>query len=423
MRKQIVVLLFLALGPALGPTLALTGCTAIDDMSDDGSGRATDGRSGYMVAVEPGETLDDVARRMRVSRGALIQANHLQPPYTVHSSQALLIPPPASYRVQAGDTVEGIAVRLGVEEQVLANANGLRQPYHMHVNQVLRVPGGIGGDGAPDGDVAEPGFEGVAPPSRSSISAQPLAPPSSGPYGSQPAYAPPPMTSQPPAYQPPQYQQPQYQPPAYQPPAVQPQSYAAPTALAPRMPDRQAAAQPEQAAPMPVVAPPVARQAALAPSRPEPPQQPGPQQAGPQQPGPQQPGPQQPGETPRLMRPVAGNIVSNFGPDGSGQTNEGINIAAPTGTPVHAAAAGTVIYAGNELAAFGNLVLVRHDGGLVTAYGHLDSIGVQRGASVTQGQTIGTVGQTGSAKAPQLHFEVREGSKPVDPVPFLGGRV
>ena len=81
------------------------------------------------------------------------------------------------------------------------------------------------------------------------------------------------------------------------------------------------------------------------------------------------------------------------GPDASGQTNEGINISAPAGTPVRAAAAGTVIYAGNELQAFGNLLLIRHEGGWVTAYGHLDTINVQRGATVTQGETIGTVGQ------------------------------
>jgi murein DD-endopeptidase MepM/ murein hydrolase activator NlpD len=81
-----------------------------------------------------------------------------------------------------------------------------------------------------------------------------------------------------------------------------------------------------------------------------------------------------------------------------------------------------VIYTGNELAAFGNLVLIRHPGGWVTAYGHLAKIDVQRGATVIQGQPIGTVGQTGSATAPQLHFEIRQGAKPVDPAPFLSGR-
>lgn len=128
------------------------------------------------------------------------------------------------------------------------------------------------------------------------------------------------------------------------------------------------------------------------------------------------------GGIPHFLHPVAGQVIQGFGPNGSGQMNDGINIAASAGTPVHAADAGTVIYTGNELPAFGNLVLIRHGGGWVTAYGHLASISVQRGATVTSGQTIGTVGQTGSVTSPQLHFEVRQGSKPVDPAPFLSGR-
>jgi murein DD-endopeptidase MepM/ murein hydrolase activator NlpD len=126
--------------------------------------------------------------------------------------------------------------------------------------------------------------------------------------------------------------------------------------------------------------------------------------------------------SPHFIRPVSGETIQGFGGGGSGQTNDGINIAAASGTPVHAADAGTVIYTGNELAAFGNLVLIRHAGGWVTAYGHLAKIDVQRGATVIQGQPIGTVGQTGSATTPQLHFEIRQGAKPVDPAPFLGGR-
>ncbi len=397
-RKAFV---FLAAAMLLTGGAALTGCTAIDNATDDGSGRSAHPRSGYVIAVEPGETLDDVARRMRVSRDALIQANRLRPPYTLEESQPLLIPPPATYRVRPGDTVGGIAVTLGVDEEALADANGLQRPYHMRVNQVLRVPGGIGGDGAPIAEASEPGFDGVAPPPRSTISAQPLPPP---PGGGSSGFASPSQQVAPP-YAPPPYQAPPYQPPAYQPPPVQPQAYGAPTALAPR-PESRPAPAPRIAqvqAPAPQAAP---IEAAPAVAPPEPPAAPA--EAPPAN------------GTPRFLRPVAGEVVLGFGPDGSGQTNDGINIAAPAGTPVRAAAAGTVIYAGNELPAFGNLVLVRHEGGWVTAYGHLDTIGVQRGASIAQGQTIGTVGQTGSAKRPQLHFEVRQGSKPVDPAPFLG---
>jgi murein DD-endopeptidase MepM/ murein hydrolase activator NlpD len=119
---------------------------------------------------------------------------------------------------------------------------------------------------------------------------------------------------------------------------------------------------------------------------------------------------------------VKGDVIGHFGPDASGQKNDGINIAAAAGTPVAAAEAGTVIYAGNELPAFGNLVMIRHAGGWVTAYGHLASIAVQRGAAVTRGETLGAVGQTGSVGSPQLHFEIRQGSQPVDPAPYLAGK-
>jgi murein DD-endopeptidase MepM/ murein hydrolase activator NlpD len=125
---------------------------------------------------------------------------------------------------------------------------------------------------------------------------------------------------------------------------------------------------------------------------------------------------------PHFLTPVRGQVIANFGSDANGLHNDGINIAASAGTPVQAAEAGTVVYAGNELAGFGNLVLIRHAGGWVTAYGHMASIGVQRGAAVAKGQAIGAVGQTGSVTSPQLHFEVRQGSKPVDPAPYLAGK-
>jgi murein DD-endopeptidase MepM/ murein hydrolase activator NlpD len=113
--------------------------------------------------------------------------------------------------------------------------------------------------------------------------------------------------------------------------------------------------------------------------------------------------------------PVSGRIIEGFGSTGNGQRNDGINIAAPAGTPIHAAADGVVTYAGNELKGYGNLILIKHDGDMVTAYAHANSIGVARGQHVSRGDVIGTVGQTGDVDQPQLHFEVRSGMKPVDP--------
>ncbi|WP_281017606.1 MULTISPECIES: peptidoglycan DD-metalloendopeptidase family protein [unclassified Minwuia] len=121
-----------------------------------------------------------------------------------------------------------------------------------------------------------------------------------------------------------------------------------------------------------------------------------------------------------LVWPIAGKVVSRFGPKAGGLHNDGINIRAPRGTPVRAMTGGEVVYAGNELRGFGNLVLIRHSGGLTTAYAHLDRIDVQRGDRIRRGQAIATVGSTGGVDPAQLHFEIRKGRKAIDPVSKLG---
>jgi murein DD-endopeptidase MepM/ murein hydrolase activator NlpD len=117
--------------------------------------------------------------------------------------------------------------------------------------------------------------------------------------------------------------------------------------------------------------------------------------------------------------PVEGKIIAAFGKTGDGERNDGINIAADLGTPIHAAAAGTVTYAGNELKGYGNLILIKHDDGYVTAYAHAERITVARGDRVDRGDVIGFAGATGDVTSPQLHFEIRQGVKPVDPRPLL----
>jgi murein DD-endopeptidase MepM/ murein hydrolase activator NlpD len=117
--------------------------------------------------------------------------------------------------------------------------------------------------------------------------------------------------------------------------------------------------------------------------------------------------------------PVKGPVLSSFGPKGQGLNNDGINIGAPKGAPVVAAANGIVVYAGNEMKGFGNLILIRHEGGWVTAYAHLDRTLVNKDAVVNQGDMIGTVGKTGDVPSPQLHFETRYAGKPVDPATVI----
>ncbi|PKR90846.1 peptidase M23 [Pleomorphomonas diazotrophica] len=119
--------------------------------------------------------------------------------------------------------------------------------------------------------------------------------------------------------------------------------------------------------------------------------------------------------------PVRGRVISAFGVKPGGERNDGINIEVPEGTPIKAAEGGQVIYAGNELKGFGNLVLVKHSNGFVSAYAHASEVLVQRGDSILRGQTIAKVGATGNVSRPQLHFEIRNGNRPVDPLPYLSG--
>jgi murein DD-endopeptidase MepM/ murein hydrolase activator NlpD len=121
----------------------------------------------------------------------------------------------------------------------------------------------------------------------------------------------------------------------------------------------------------------------------------------------------------RFLWPVQGSVIMGFGPGPRGERNDGIDIAVSDGTPVRAAADGTVSYVGNELKGYGNLLLIRHGGDYVTTYAHLKSVRVERGDRVEQGQIIATTGSTGDVERPQLHFEIRHGVEPVDPRPLL----
>ncbi len=118
---------------------------------------------------------------------------------------------------------------------------------------------------------------------------------------------------------------------------------------------------------------------------------------------------------PTFSWPVQGPVLSGFGPKGQGVNNDGVNIGAPKGSPVVAAANGIVVYAGNEMKGFGNMILIRHENGWVTAYAHLDRVLVAKDAVVAEGDMIGTVGKTGNIASPQLHFETRHDGKAVDP--------
>jgi murein DD-endopeptidase MepM/ murein hydrolase activator NlpD len=127
------------------------------------------------------------------------------------------------------------------------------------------------------------------------------------------------------------------------------------------------------------------------------------------------------GALPTFRWPVRGKVITSYGAKTNGKSNDGINLAVPEGTPVKAAEDGVVAYSGNELKGYGNLVLVRHANGYVTAYAHASELLVKRGDTIKRGQIIAKSGQSGEVGSPQLHFEIRKGSSPVDPLQFLNG--
>jgi murein DD-endopeptidase MepM/ murein hydrolase activator NlpD len=273
--------------------------------------------------------------------------------------------PPLRVKVARGDSLSVLAHRYHVPERALIEANHLQPPYKVRLGSTLLIPGGAA--------IAEP--------------APPLA-------AAPPPHEPVPLVPRSPAAAPPPRQ--------------------APTAVAAARPVRGPAA--EVAADIAAEGhAPASKQPphTLTPPRPErlaektsPPEKPRPPAAVP---------PQAAHAGGGFLWPVHGRVLDNYGAGADGTRNDGINIAAPKGTPVEAADAGVVAYAGNELRGYGNLILIKHAGGWISAYAHCEDILVKRGQKVGRGQTIARVGASGSVKQPQLHFELRRGDHPVDP--------
>ena len=126
-----------------------------------------------------------------------------------------------------------------------------------------------------------------------------------------------------------------------------------------------------------------------------------------------------PDAPPGFVWPLRGRVIAGFGSPVGGAPNQGIDLAVPAGTDIHAAEDGVVIYAGDEIRSFGNLLLLRHRDGFLTAYAHAQSFAVKPGDTVRRGQVIATSGQSGGVTRPQLHFEIRKDHAPVDPAQYL----
>ncbi len=315
-----------------------------------------------IVAVQPGDTVYALSRRYNRPVRAIIDDNGLQPPYLLQPGQQLRIPGGRFHTVQHGETLYSISRAYDADLYSIAQSNDLKPPYTIEVGQQLRIT-------SPTAyAVASASPMHMPMPSSRSVEVEALPPPSAEPAAPAAAHPAP-----------------------------------LPEVTVPAAPDApRESAEPARPAPNPqIAAAPVPPPSVLPEAKPEheavlPPRS---------------------GRT--FSWPVRGRILSTFGPKADGLHNDGINIAARAGAPVIAAENGVVVYAGNELRGFGNLLLVRHADGWITAYAHLDKSLVRKGQKVTRGQAIGTVGTSGGVSQPQLHFEIRRGTKAVDPAKFL----
>jgi murein DD-endopeptidase MepM/ murein hydrolase activator NlpD len=333
-------------------------------------GQVVDGQ--YVVA--PGDTVAIVAERTNTPIRSLIDLNRLTPPYVLKAGERLNLAPRGSYLVQRGDTLYGISARQGVSISALIQLNDLHPPYLLQIGQALVLPTSVDAPGT----VAGPQQAAAIPVERQP---KPFVPQGAPGVTTQAGGAAP--TVQPGG--------------GITSSGLPPLQGAAPTAAPVQLPAQAPAVQPALQ-PKPV------QTAQIQPPPPPPP-------SG-------DPLPALKPDSPFIW-PVDGKVIAKFGPASDNLRNDGINIAAPVGAPVKASADGVVAYAGNELRGFGNMILLRHAGGWVTAYAHNSSLLVKKGDKVRQGQTIARVGSSGSVEFAQLHFELRQGTKAVDPLKVL----
>lgn len=317
---------------------------------------------GATVTTYSGDTVYSIARRCNVSVRELIEANRLQAPYQIYPGMVLRVPGGSGeYVVQKGDTLIVVSRKLGVDFQTLARTNGKTAPYTIYVGEKLRVPGAY----------SAPSRTTQASSSNNSGTLV-IASPNAQGGAKAPSKAPTTTMSRLPDPEPAQTQTAQN---------------------APVVPEARPSSAPAQPASQPT-----AQQQASLPPPPPPPM------AG-----------------KGFVWPLRGEVLNEFGPMAKGQHNDGVNIAAPRGTPVKAAENGVVAYVGNELKGFGNLLLIKHADGWMTAYAHNDQLLVHKGEQVRRGQQIATVGSSGNVTQPQLHFELRRGTEAVNPYDYIKG--
>lgn len=361
--------------------LALTACASPDPsrvqvtmMGTSGAGRAND-----MIA-RAGDSLEKIAQNGKINIGELLAMNGLVPAGTLRPGQKLTTPLPNEITVLEGDSVDTISRALGIEKAALVAANNLQAPYLLTRGQVLQIPQNAS-TGKTDMSTSP-----LAPPIQRDmpIASTPIVTTDSGAGQKIHSSATGTITEEDLA-PPPSAKQTDSKAPLLKLPSWSD----IPSVNAPQPPMQTASLTPPTATPPAPVAKPSAKMDPL------------------------------PLNAPSFSWPVNGSTLSDFGPKADGQRNDGLTIGAPQGTTVRASAMGDVVYVGDNVAGFGNLILIRHGGGYATAYGHIQNPLVARGDRVAAGQAIAQVGKTGNAVTPQLHFEIRKGTAPVNPNSYL----
>jgi len=316
-----------------------------------------------IYVVKPGDSLRAIAVKTGAGSEAIARANKLSPPFTIFPKQKLKIPGGRYHLVRQGQNGIAIARAYGVAWTNVVALNDLQEPYILRTGQRILLPS--------KAQVAAMSLEERA--AAFTLNIDDLI------TGSEPALA---------ANQ---------DLPKPAPPPTRP---LAPTPARPA-PGNPATPSTKPTAPAgPATTPP----ASPAPTSPAVPVTPPQALAG------------------TFGWPLEGRLIARFGPMGQGRVSNGLNIAASEGTPIRAAADGVVAYVGSDIPAMGNLVLLRHADGWITAYAHAESTQVTRGQTVRRGQVIGKAGSTGSVDEPQLHFELRKARGAVDPLLYLPKR-
>jgi len=345
------------------------------------------GKGTYKVVR--GDTVASVARRLGMDRDDLIQMNGLKKPYALPRGKVLKVPAPMVYEVQRGDTYSDIANRFDVSVSDLSKLNKTTSSKGLRPGQKIKLPAEVQARLVKKAQAAERAAQQAAADRAEAArfeAEQDFIRREAARLANERALAAKRAADDAAAAQ----------------PLNQSMTSSATTVLPPKPVANGTLPPPVRPEPRPVTLPPAPTAAA------------------------------ETGALPteseviasgrgRFLWPVRGDVISGFGIKPGGQRNDGINLSGKDGDPVRAAAGGEVVYSGNLVPGFGNLVLIKHEGGWVTAYAHMASTSVKIKDRIAQGQTIGTVGRTGGVEASQLHFELRyapspkEKARPIDP--------